>query len=156
MPKTVLNYPVQLDATSSEPTLYDMIVSYYFRHLPAADAEEAAVEYVTQIHDAESFLKVEFAKFVLSKIDLPEGVDFADLVQKAAEKVRAEQAAKEVLAELADEEHAAEFVDENDMADANQEQPVTFDDPKITVMLFTDGTLESYLNKLGAGDQKHD
>lgn len=152
MAKTVLNYPVQIVAISPEPTLLELIAHYYDDHLPRNEALAASLEYIKQIKLAEAFLKVDFAKYILSKIDFPEGVDVQELIRGAAEKVRGEQAAEAVLSELADEKRAAKFEDD---ANANHEQSVTFDDPNVTVMLFTDGTaMEAYLAKIVASRSK--
>lgn len=139
MSKTVLNLPVQLVASGPEPTLLELIARYYVDHLPYADAIEAALTYVRQIQAAESFLRVDFAKYVVNKLDLPEGVTAEDLLNQAAEQIVAEEAD----ALFPDPETATDVI-----VGGNPNEPTFDDGPDIEFRVFISPVeVDAFLNK---------
>lgn len=126
MPRTVLDYPVEIIPGCPEPNLLELITRYYYQHLPHDEALAASLEYVHQIQLAEGWLKVSFAKYVLSKGNLPEGVSLDEFVQGAAENVRAEQTAEKAVA--AEEEQTIDF-DNDPEAEAVKVECLVFNSP---------------------------
>lgn len=143
MPKTVLTFPVELVAGGSEPDLIELISLYYLRHLPLAEATAAVTEYVKQIHEAEADLRVEFAKYVISKMTFPKGVIVADLLNDAFEKVTAEQLLRQKA------EIKAHACGKEDVSVGGDPHEPTFDDiADVQVVSFDNwADMEAFLNR---------
>lgn len=143
MPKTVLNFPVQLDALSEEPDLIHLISTHYLRFLSLEEATEATLEYVSQIHAAEADLRVEFAKYVISKMTFPKGVIVADLLNDAFKKVTAEQLLRQKA------EIKAHACGKEGVSVGGDPHEPTFDDiADVQVVAFDNwADMEAYLNR---------